>query len=815
MRGTAIVVVLLLGLTSTAFAQGEIFSDDFETGLPFAWSSLSAWMPSIEIEPDFAGLTSQYVKPADGATITTVGSDGTEYRLTIPPNALIKPAVIIMIPIAAIPNLPLTDGLGAGVELLPDGLTFFRAVTLEITPASGTVPDTAVGFAFKENGSGFHLYPHLEESGTVTIPITGFSGYGYGFPTVLDLGPLSDIMGMMEASYQNAIAPPLARIKQADLLGLLPDPADLAAIKNALQDWHRNVVMTTADAVSLLAAQCGSNVAEVLARATNKRLEWEAAVELLAGFVDPISNFEAEDTAWTAKEASFCDQINTCDEACGAEENICDSFAKIPDLLEVQENLDVLGLACGVIGAPEICQGLNSYRLASVEMQCGDKIPVDGSTQIVAIPKSWFGTDVGKAHLSDPAGGSPIGWTVTDPSIASLVGATDELAVTVKGIEEGVTPVRVTLTQCERTVIGGCAVEVGDPLRVRIGACDWNSTSCHLSSLAGASTTVDVEALFDGAGPTDEIQIAVQPYRPLGDINIAPSASSCSQFPGDWGGFGCAGVAAPGERFTVGLTGLEPEFPVFAVHVTAQFEGAEQEAVAWAYSTDICYSEADWNLTDIYTFSAPISNGSIEYFDPSCSAPDSSDATIGTLSGSAFCGNWACVQSEALWWDTLLVIPNDLRLFEALFDTEGTLETPIAGAAFATIGGADGAWWGDGLAVVGGGSRSWSWELFEPFDPKRNSISFQVHLYSFGVLSYESWTDRCVNPHLFGRPFRLGGLGMTYCGAANNHGTAYAAAWSSASWDAVNAMTWEGDYLSLHDFRIFSCSGEFDLNWPP
>ena len=114
MRDTAIVVVLLLGLTCTAFAQGEIFSDDFESGLPFAWSSLSAWMPSVEIEPDFAGLISQYVKPEDGATITAVGSDGTEYRLTIPPNALIKPAVIIMIPIAAIPNLPLTDGLGAG-----------------------------------------------------------------------------------------------------------------------------------------------------------------------------------------------------------------------------------------------------------------------------------------------------------------------------------------------------------------------------------------------------------------------------------------------------------------------------------------------------------------------------------------------------------------------------------------------------------------------------------------------------------------------------------------------------------------------------
>ena len=148
MRSTAVVVVMILVFACPAFAQDEIFSDDFETGLPYAWNGLTGWTPSVEIEPDFAGLASQYVKPEDGATIEAVGSDGTEYRLTIPPDALMKPVIIVMTPIAAIPNLPLTDGLGAGIELLPDGLIFFKPASLEITPASGTVPDTAVGFAF-------------------------------------------------------------------------------------------------------------------------------------------------------------------------------------------------------------------------------------------------------------------------------------------------------------------------------------------------------------------------------------------------------------------------------------------------------------------------------------------------------------------------------------------------------------------------------------------------------------------------------------------------------------------------------------------
>jgi hypothetical protein len=817
MRSTAISAVLILVFACTALAQDEVFSDDFETGLPYSWSSWQAWTPSVEIEPDFAGLASQYVEPEDGATIEAVGSDGTEYRLTIPPDALMKPVVIIMIPIAAIPNLPLTDGLGAGVELLPDGLTFFKPATLEITPASGTVPDTAVGFAFKENGQGFHLYPHLEESGTVTIPITGFSGYGFGLAG--DLSPLSSNDWMTEAAYLNEIARKHAEIAK----DVVPDPAVVAEIKQLLRLWHENVVMTTADAVLLEAAQGGANMAELLTRAAQQWLLWDrVVVDLLAHiFPDPYKTFDLEYDEWEAFATGYCNQVEAYDTKCGNEKNICDSFDQIPDLVEVQ---NLLGLLPGslfngcIYSEPGICQGLNEFRLESVEMQCSDKIPVGGSTQLVAVPKSWTGQDVGKAHLSNPAGGSPIEWAVNDPSIASLAGIASELEVTAQGNAEGTTLVGVTLTQCERKVTGRCPVEVGEPLRVRIGDCDWNSTSCHLPSLAGGSTTVDVEALFEGAEPTDQIQIAVQPYRPLGDIDIVSGASSCSQFPGDWGGLGCAGTAAPGERFTVGLTGLEPEFPVFAVHVKAQFEGAERETVVWAYSTDICYSEADYG---VYPFSAPTATGTLIFSlpEPGISAPDSFEAEIGMLSAATTCSSYSLANAIGGWWDTLLVIPKDLRLFDALLDTGGELETPITGAGSANARAGKcteeyGDFWVSAQIGASGSSVNWSWDLF-PHEGSRG-LFVEAHDRCRG----EPWSDGgevdlIVNPHVFGKPVRLTGFGQISCVLQYAEVTGYGHARGSATWDVVTAATWEGDYLSLHDFRIFSCSGEFDLNWPP
>jgi hypothetical protein len=66
-------------------------------------------------------------------------------------------------------------------------------------------------------------------------------------------------------------------------------------------------------------------------------------------------------------------------------------------------------------------------------------------------------------------------------------------------------------------------------------------------------------------------------------------------------------------------------------------------------------------------------------------------------------------------------------------------------------------------------------------------------------------------------PFRLIGRGVLQCSAGRTdpYRWGYTHVDASAAWDVVTAMTREENSLSLHDYRIFSCSGEFDLNWPP
>ena len=115
---------------------------------------------------------------------------------------------------------------------------------------------------------------------------------------------------------------------------------------------------------------------------------------------------------------------------------------------------------------------------------------------------------------------------------------------------------------------------------------------------------------------------------------------------------------------------------------------------------------------------------------------------------------------------------------------------------------------------MGGDSGSWSWELFEPFDVERNLIASAVDRVA-GYFAVEYWTDHFVHPHVFGKAFRLVGGEQVNCGSGDIDSFAYSNATGSATWDAANAITLEGGYVSLDDLRIFSCSGEFDLNWPP
>ncbi len=65
----------------------------------------------------------------------TTGTDGSHYSLEIPAGALVEEIEIRMTPITSMQGLPLNEGLAAGVQLEPEGMTFYDIVTLTIDPA--------------------------------------------------------------------------------------------------------------------------------------------------------------------------------------------------------------------------------------------------------------------------------------------------------------------------------------------------------------------------------------------------------------------------------------------------------------------------------------------------------------------------------------------------------------------------------------------------------------------------------------------------------------------------------------------------------
>lgn len=111
--------------------------------------------------------------------ITTTGSNGTTYELTIPSGALPSPTRITMTPVASIGDYPFSSLVGA-VEIQPHGLQLLKPARLVITPAETVAKPT--GFLFGESGHDFHRYP-LTPGGGITMDLMHFSTAGVGTAT--------------------------------------------------------------------------------------------------------------------------------------------------------------------------------------------------------------------------------------------------------------------------------------------------------------------------------------------------------------------------------------------------------------------------------------------------------------------------------------------------------------------------------------------------------------------------------------------------------------------------------------------------------
>ena len=117
----------------------------------------------------------------EGGTLSVTAANGTTFTLMIPTDALVGEEEITMTPVAAIPDLPFSLGLGAGggaVQLGPEGLLLVKSATLIIQPASPISIDQQCPFAWYKAGEDFQPFPLTLDLTTVTMDVDHFNGYG-------------------------------------------------------------------------------------------------------------------------------------------------------------------------------------------------------------------------------------------------------------------------------------------------------------------------------------------------------------------------------------------------------------------------------------------------------------------------------------------------------------------------------------------------------------------------------------------------------------------------------------------------------------
>jgi hypothetical protein len=85
----------------------------------------------------------------DGGTLSVMAANGTTFTLTIPADALVSEEEITMTPVAQMPDLPFSLGLGSGgaVQLGPEGLLLVKPATLVIQTPSPISIDQQSSFA--------------------------------------------------------------------------------------------------------------------------------------------------------------------------------------------------------------------------------------------------------------------------------------------------------------------------------------------------------------------------------------------------------------------------------------------------------------------------------------------------------------------------------------------------------------------------------------------------------------------------------------------------------------------------------------------
>jgi hypothetical protein len=142
----------------------------------------------LRVFTDVIGKTTvQGEATAEPFTLSLTNELGTIFTLYIPTNALFSPTRIRMTEVRDVSSLPFAAGAAQAIEFSPKGLLLldaaFVTVKLPAVPGAGKL----TGFAYRSDGSDFHLVAAGTAGNTITMGLFSLAGCGVSIITAAEL----------------------------------------------------------------------------------------------------------------------------------------------------------------------------------------------------------------------------------------------------------------------------------------------------------------------------------------------------------------------------------------------------------------------------------------------------------------------------------------------------------------------------------------------------------------------------------------------------------------------------------------------------
>ncbi len=380
--------------------------------------------PSLVL--DHAHSVSMIVDPAIGATLETVGADGTQFSLTIPPNAFFTPGPLelMLTPVIDIGDHGLSANFVAAAHLEPEGLQLFRPATLMVTVPPDVPLANTMGLAYRRmaNGTHFTLPTAIDPtSSTVTFSVFHFSGTGFGLgscevPALLDPN-IAGLSSIDDIAIQNltcvAVREGIRQFMDVESTGWPPE------IENELHD----ILLGWFDAGVLPPLGSAGDPAS-FERGIARAAWWAATVQSFN--LDPRLFFQGQLLSGTAAaNQSLSTALAQLEQSCVNDPDVChqqqhfaDAFADGVRWIYLADRLrtDLFPL-----DAPDqttfeatFCNGLTSRFVTTVDVAPADvKVWPGESVQLTATLRNARGEIVPDM---------PDRWSAADPVIAVVDG---------------------------------------------------------------------------------------------------------------------------------------------------------------------------------------------------------------------------------------------------------------------------------------------------------------------------------------------------------------------------------------------------------